>query len=89
MAFLLFVYHCIIDKGVVCGVPISEMSKDMVRRTYIDKAAEDTEPPVHPNLYSVKLVPIEYKGALKGIRYCYCCRCRNIVMLIPCTFIFP
>lgn len=81
---VLFVYHCIIGK--VCGVPI-EMSEDMVRRDYIDKAAKDIKPTVRPKLYSVEFVPIEHNGVLKGMRYC--CRCLNIVMLIPCKFIFP
>ena len=84
--YVLFVYHCIIGKGVVCGVPI-EMSEDMVRRTYIDEAAKDIKPTIRPSLYSVEFVPIEHNGTLKGMRYC--CRCRNIVMLIPCRFIFP
>ena len=77
MAFLLFVYHCIIGKGVVCGVPI-EMSEDMVRRTYIDEAAKDIKPTVRPSLYSVEFVPIEDNGTLKGMRYCCSCCCRNI-----------
>jgi hypothetical protein len=49
----------------VCGVPI-EMSEDMVRRDYIDKAAKDIKPTVRPKLYSVEFVPIEHNGVLKG-----------------------